>query len=45
MQMLDNYEVWLPVGELKVNVFILKVSGEFSQSILVVIDWSESFLQ
>lgn len=45
MQLLDNYEVWLPVGELKVHVFILKVSGEFSQSILVVIDWSKSFLQ
>lgn len=30
MQLLDNSEVWLSVGELKVHVFVLKVSGELS---------------
>ena len=44
MQLLDNSEVWLPVGELKVHVFLWKVSVEFSQSALVVGDWSKSFL-
>ena len=44
MQLLDNSEVWLPVGELKVHAFLWKVSGEFLRSALVVVDWSKSFL-
>lgn len=44
MQLLDNSEVWLRVGELKVHAFLWKVSGELLRSALVVVDWSKSFL-
>ena len=43
MQLLDNSEVWLPVGELKVHAFLWNVSGELLRSAFVVVDWSKSF--